>query len=579
MKPLAILVLLAAITTLMAGAVAQPLVSPQAPPREPSELPKGFAFPLNPNTFRWRDVDDLAEGWDWSLPPDVKPLPDTGLVGTTFGAAIPGNRIAGLGWTWRRLEPRPGEYRFDELRREILRRAQGGMKVELHLRASTAATHYLKEIRPGKDNEQGTAPPWLEELGLKPVRMARGPGEQDKFFEISVYPIWHPTYHDRYLKLIDELGRSGIPQMPELVTCFVHELSESRGEEAFTVSANVRQVFEKEHGLTRERYRQVMSERLEAWARAFGPRAGRLCTVRSGGEGMYKLGAELMQKAYDLGMGQRNGFVEMFLLHCRNPWLGQSLDADGYLQVDESIAPLRSGANWGDENEEYKPGPLHEHRFGPQAGWPYRYREAMLRSLQMRRQWLWIGPARCIDGPLTDYVSLALGRTIDNTPDAWCYLRQSMIDRNTPVKNFERWLYQRDRGGFETTPAEPVDRGYDMPRQPAGLRVDHTARTGRQIAFRLDDRFTLAADQRLAVKITYVDRGAGSLLLRYTAAGGKPMQRAIPLADTGGDRTATFFLDDFAFASDPADDFVLAGDGGPITVRFVRVIKAPKVRP
>ena len=69
-----------------------------------------------------------------------------------------------------------------------------------------------------------------------------------------------------------------------------------------------------------------------------------------------------------------------------------------------------------------------------------------------------------------------LGKTLDDAPDAWSHLSEAYVKphhycltdesdiswsdipqeyRNDgmPIKNFERWLFQRDRPGFETTPS------------------------------------------------------------------------------------------------------------------------------
>jgi hypothetical protein len=55
---------------------------------------------------------------------------------------------------------------------------------------------------------------------------------------------------------------------------------------------------------------------------------------------------------------------------------------------------------------------------------------------------------------------LELGKTAQDAPDVWCYLRESVVksgQRGHPVKNFERWLYQRDAEGARTLATEKVD--------------------------------------------------------------------------------------------------------------------------
>ena len=76
--------------------------------------------------------------------------------------------------------------------------------------------------------------------------------------------------------------------------------------------------------------------------------------------------------------------------------------------VDEACPLIAENRASGDENEEYVPG-VHVPRFGPYEGWPHRYRESMLRMLQMRRNVFWAeGGRRLMNPPLLCYVSLEL---------------------------------------------------------------------------------------------------------------------------------------------------------------------------
>ena len=103
--------------------------------------------------------------------------------------------------------------------------------------------------------------------------------------------------------------------------------------------------------------------------------------------------------------------------------------------------------------------------------------------------------------PLTHYLSLELGRNVKNTPDVWCYLRESVINVNgTPltVKNFERWLYQRDESGLQCPRLRKVQIPDNMALYHPEHKYDYTARKtdikngNSAIGFAVDDRFCQA---------------------------------------------------------------------------------------
>ena len=256
-------------------------------------------------------------------------------------------------------------------------------------------------------------------------------------FQVVNLDIYHPEYHQRYLKLVAAFGRSGIPQMKELDLCYLHLVSASRGEEGAGPPVG-------------DPRRRLFEERMRAWAEAFKGVTHKLCLV-SGKQ-------EDMELGLRLGMGQRNGFVEHYMLHAPNPGLGQELDADGYLVVNEQCPLIAGNRASGDENEEYTSS--HEARFGPIETFPHRYHEATLRMLQMRRNFVWAeGGPWLINPPLLHYLALELGKSAQDAPDAWCYLRESVVKggpHGQPVKNFERWLYQRDVEGARTEATEKV---------------------------------------------------------------------------------------------------------------------------
>jgi hypothetical protein len=171
----------------------------------------------------------------------------------------------------------------------------------------------------------------------------------------------------------------------------------------------------------------------------------------------------------------------------------------------------------------------------------------------------------------TAWVAQELGRTVEDTPDIWCYLNTSYLNKYPELKNFERWLYQRDTPGYETTPAEPISD------EPNGLwmtsaDIDHMAKRGENIGFAIDDRFIGMQPTKVAVKVSYLDQTAGTLTLNYQSPDG-PQQKSIALDQDGKLKTATFIIDDLVA---PAQDFgydLTFSAPNEAVLSFVRIIK------
>ena len=531
-------------------------LSGKEPP--PMEQELVAAIELTP----WRTEDDVIDGWDWSLPPGVEAVPYSGVkYGDKANRRVPGNRYVSVRASWRECEPKEGEYDFEPLRERLEDLPQWAAGAELHVYASVWETTYFADasLKEMKRTTPGTAPLWLVERYGVPIKPEKPKTNIGTPFQVVNLDIWHPEYHSRYLTFVDAFGKSGIAQSPRILISYVHCRSASRGEES--------------GGRYDGRALQCMKERLAAWARAFKGVEHKLAWTGHSDD--------LLDYAYRLGMGQRNGFVEMYMMHAHNPQLGQRIDEAGYLVTDESCPPIAENRAFGDENEEYSPR-AHVPRFGPVETFPHRYRESMLRVLQMRRNFLWTGGNPWVDLPLLAYVSLELGRNVRNAPDAWCYLRESYVRyRGKPraAKNFERWLYQRDRDGCRALPAVRADiPKQQFPHHPKH-KYDYTARrTDRasgsdRIGFALDDRFLSGGPHRVAIKITYHDVGRAAWALVYKTEA-RDATRLVQCDGNGEVKTATFVLDDACFPARGVEfDFEIRALDRDATVSFVRVIK------
>ena len=280
----------------------------------------------------------------------------------------------------------------------------------------------------------------------------------------------------------------------------------------------------------------------------------------------------------------------MYLYHVPDEKIGQKIDKDGYLYVDEENPVVKSGVRNGEENEEYEEHWASErgrYRFGKStASFPYRYFSSNLRLLQMRTNDV-IWNEFTINPEMFVWVGLELGKTAKTAPDAWCFLRESYLwksnmrrdgkgaeDPNTGLKNFERWVYQRDSPGYETEPAVKIGHAIKMWMVRDDRRYDYVARTGAKIGFDVDGKFLRGRNRKIAVKISYFDFGKGKFALEYNS-GGEVGRRVVECADSGKVRTATFFITaDFLKNMKLKHDLEITGiDGYKPTISMLRVVK------
>ena len=490
---------------------------------------------------KWRNKDDVIDGWDWSLPPNVEPA-SNGLMAIKRSSSLsrsltnflepldlPINPTVTLWIKWGDLEPEEGKYKFSMLRKRIAEADAKSYSVVLRLLCS--ATSF--------------APNWIENYNI-PIRKEHKPAK------VKNYDISNTDYHRCYIRLIKALGESGIPKMDTLKGAFVGYASPSYGDEGIGP-----------HGVNPDTVPHVI-ERLAAWARAF---EGVEHKVFMGGVSKYGL---------DLGFGIRRGFVEMYLYHIPDDSIGQLVDDNGYLWVNESAQVLNRNIFHGEENEEYEvkwATSARDFRFGKTTdSYTYRYFTSNLRLLQMRCNYVLYNSFSIISEQQV-WVGQNLGRTIDDAPDVWCALRESYVRRVGPVKNFERWLYQRDSKGFETRPTVKINHPINMWMVEPGKYYDYIARQGKQIGLSVDDRWCGGGPVNVAVKVTYFDIGRNTVYMDLYTVNGYS-RRSINLTGTDGLKTATLFVNDAVFSTNGVNyDIIFKSTGTGAVISFVRVIR------
>jgi hypothetical protein len=353
-------------------------------------------------------------------------------------------------------------------------------------------------------------------------------------------------------------------------------------------------VLEGEHGFNPQVLDDWISSRFAAYAEAFSGVEYKLVWVGKQGAWRYlnsgeyaDLALRLVQDAWSLGAGNRSSAIEYYHNWLNEPALGQAVDENGYLTVDETIAPLSSVRFFGDENEEY--GDSWVWRFGGRENEPVRYRMSVFRALQMRMRFLWTcAEAEEINPALSRYTAMSLGKTVETSPDAWTYLKESPVTTHESpvgvVKNFERWLQQRDLPGGMTVPAQRTFREFNAGgnyQGGASTWYDDLARRTDVVSgnacifFDLDDRFR--AEGPVQIKVEILDDSSASWHLEYSN-GGSSLQ-ATPSFENSHDgqiKTVTFEIADARFVNGLQNglDFQIVCEGpGDVTVRWVRLIR------
>jgi len=508
-------------------------------------------------TGGWRTSDDVVTGWDWTLPPTVEPAAASGLFtinNNAYPSGWPGAKIRVINATWRDLEPSPGNYDFSSIKNYLDDPNYDG--IFLNVRGFvTSFPNQPQEV---------TAPSWATVANGYPTYTTNG-----GVGAITSLVAFNANVKTKHLALIAALKNSGILTSPRLWGQIIHMPGASRGEEFNTDQGNV------------TASTAVAIEYIQAWAAAAGTNAKRLMWTDDRGGTAEK--ATINDAALAAGVGARGGAIESWLWNQYTPGFKKyTLQTynNGYLEVDETAQMLVGNRAWHDQNEAagVYDNPANSLQ---QQNW----RMASLRTLQMRRNLIWVDASYRMNPEMSKWMSLEAGHAVTTSPDAWvCLMRTWTRSSNDgtgfadrEIKNFERWLYQRDVPGAMTTPVIAKNHGGNKSLVDAlssSLSYVDVARAGSAVGIAVDDRFIGASSGRIAIKVTFLDSNTGEWSLEYVKSNGAQGIRTVTSTGTDVVRTVTFFLDDFsAPAKGKTLDFKLVSPSGNTPFMFVRVIK------
>lgn len=554
----------------------------------------------------WDGKEGTKAGFDWSLPSTVKPssrahctlvrqlneldkaladaseLPDPSESLSTF------TQPAMSVWVqWKEVEPTEGTYDFSKVLEVVDAVESKGWKVAIRLMTSS---------------EKRSTPEWLAHKGIPMENLMNHKASND----LNNYDVNNTVFNEYYVNLVHALGETGICARSSVFMMYVGYASPSWGDEGIGPHGK------DYHGPTDT---PIVKSRLDAWAKAC---AGNERKMLMGGFSEY--GASK-------GFGMRGGFIEHYWYQIPSNYIGQVWSSDQpYLTVNES-APIISnaltyGSLMGDVNEEGEPNWSSDYRtnkhiagrggkedlsapelganarYGPLASFTYRYFMSQMRVVQQQLNWD-VLPRFELNAAVTSWSLLEMGREASTGPDAWAFLVETSLTKKQdplgvggPVKNWEKWLHQRDNEtlGVKTvreakitqTPAAPSPRCW-----LTSENYDYIAKAapGGVIGFKLDTRFTATAPKlSWVIKVSFFDVVAAGTLSITVGADCWTKPQILATQATTGDgtlKTATFNIakvGEITSRTAATYDFELRGydaqgTSQEIVVSMLRVIK------
>lgn len=525
------------------------------------------------NTFAFENpnLQQMSED-DWWLPSWVEPLPDViGFYGENPNS-VPDQTLKLVTFRWSDVNPQEDVYDWSILENAL----QGNNNIYIRL----------------ENSDVNHCPQWLSQKypDLQPLKLSSYMDNFDNYSDGYFYPMWHPGFKQEFTKLLQSFKDKGFGYNPRLKFAYIPG-AWKWGEFDLNFVG-----YMKSQGMTPNDYYQWFTELIDTYIDAFGQEnAHKLMYTEQDviplAEGDWEwrnfIDRKLTKYAFEKGLSTRFGLLEKYnFVNTDMPNYGISIvnsDGHNYMEVNES-SPLISDPQRfiGSESEEIYNENITVDNY-------LQLKMTALKNLQVRANVVFMGREIWNRAPeLHNYMMKSLGRHYYDSPDAWCALREAKddytfflygISSNPWVRNFERWLVQREvnpdgntvKTYYANTSVPHNDESYEA------LRTD-SASGNNYIYFGVDDRFIKGGSNQIQIKVTYLDNNSSQWWLEYDAADGniyKPSNKIQNSKDNKW-KTVTFYINDAAFLNRQREgmDFSIFNGGlDDITIRFVRVIK------
>ncbi len=556
------------------------------------------AFGLHAGAQPAARIIRTTSGADWWLPPYVKITPYSGYIsaGDWSRERMQWKRFQDgrlhfayhMSVRWREINPAEDVYDWDRLDKIFGSRTG---------KAEYGIVFYVKSYTNRRTKRGGKPRPDVPDWVIQEGKV--------KFLPNGAPAAWEPGcgYQKYFGKLLRAVGER-YKDHPRLVAVDMRGFDPLYGEWCFRGSRDDCEYAEQQTGLTPETFQRWGIQYVDDFVEAFKGWENKL--VWMNGEDNFipqrltdrdygPASRAIWRHAYAKGCGGRDGMPTVWYRYL-NEGHGCRLSDRGYLEFNDDLAPVRNGAMWYTENTEYVA--LGENWFGkdgkPKYGPPernnLRFFITTMRVLQMRRNWQWVrgNVLAQINETMPDFIrwmEYEMGKTPEDSPDAWAWLREGYLRHrdNRPVKNFERWLLQRDvEPDGRTVPAEKVDISWAKINYSSGKGYEfHARRTdttngSSNIYFRIRRRFLSGGPHSVLLNVTYRDDPAVRWCVEYSDRDGRERSGVVASRDSGKWKTVGFEIPDWhvrgAFRGE-TDFRIVALGPGDVTVKLVRLIK------
>jgi hypothetical protein len=561
-------------------------------------------------------IEQQASEDDWALPSWVTKTTNSGLYAEATDIFHPEAYTVSMSWA----EINPAENVFDWRRLEANLEAARKLNKRIWLRI------FASDVKHTPDWVKNKYPD-LKAMQYKNEGGAYLDIHDYKISKGKFYPIWHPGFEAEFKKLLTSFKQRRYIADPALA--FMYAPGAWRWNEWEVIFVKEA----KESGVNADLFWQWFRRHMNEYADAANGYTYKLVFTgqpqmercENDSEWALKLNDapkgrnRLVDYAISLGMSVRIGAQEYFNPYSNIPSWGAPAKTIGnlnYQVIDETHA-LHSDPNRiiGTENELVGWNNL------PGTDKYYFMKMATLKSLQLRMNWINTTDLSYSLAPqVVEYARKTMGKTVENSPDAWVALRQwndptylddhlpeyspeisnilgvnrsdyQQIDsffKNAkfPYRNWERWISQREVAPDGYT--QPTHQVYSQSQfikwngfSYEAIRTDHQNQSN-YIYFNVDDRFLKNQRTDVELKVTYLDDNNATWEIEYDALDGNPYKKTSQVVNqnSGKWKTTTFRISDAAFGNRQngnMDFRIYNGGSQDLIVRFVRVIKLQPV--